>query len=297
MNFRKLCIDYGVPIAPHAHRHYRAGWVNVACPFCTGNPGYHLGYEESSSGIGFACYRCGGKSGIRTIAALLHIPYEEAKEVISQYGGRPYQIQVKRWRDWKFEKIEPPSGLRRVSVRGLKYLMERGFDVDELERLWDIRMFGPVGRYKFRIYIPIKFQGLTISYTCRSYVGSDVRYLSCPSAEEKIPHKQILYGIDEVPSRNRVVVVEGCTDVWRLGPGAVATFGTKVTQSQLKLLSAFKKIVLVRDSDTAGRVAWGKLKAQLEGFGLDVIAHTLDSGVEDAASLPQSEANYLMRTL
>ena len=297
MDFRKLCADYGIPIAPHAHRHFRAGWINVECPFCTGNPGYHLGYEEAGSGTGFVCYRCGGKGGVRTIAALCHVSYNEAKEIISQYGGRPYQVQVKRWNEWKLgESVAPPVGLRRVSLRGLKYLKNQGYDAEELEHLWDIKMTGPVGRYKFRIFIPIKFQGFTVSFTCRSYVGSDVRYLSCPSAEEKIPHKQILYGIDEVPNRNRIVVVEGCTDVWRLGPGAVATFGTKVTQSQLKLLSAFKKIVLIRDSDKAGAVAWRKLEAQLEGFGLNAVVHTLE-GVEDAAGLSQVEANYLMRTL
>lgn len=297
MDFRRLCADYGIPIATHGHRHFRSGWINVECPFCTGNPGYHLGFEEYGSGTGFVCFRCGGKGGIRTIAALCRVSYNEAKSIIEEYGGRPYQVQIKRWKDWKFgESVDPPVDLHRVSVRGLKYLNERGFDAEQLARLWDIKMTGPVGRYKFRIYIPIKFQGYTVSFTCRSYVNSDIRYLSCPSSQEKIPHKQILYGIDEVPNRNRIVVVEGCTDVWRLGPGAVATFGTKFTQSQLKLLSAFKRIVLVMDSDAAGASAWRKLAAQLEGFGIATFLHDL-GGVEDAAALSQVEADYLMRTL
>lgn len=297
MNFRKLCQDYHIPTAPSQHKHYRRGWVNVACPFCTGNPGYHLGYEQDGHGTGFVCYRCGGKGGVKTIAALCHVSTEEAKAIIEEYGGRAYTFRVKKWKDWELDSdVDEPSGAMELSGRGAKYLTERGFDAEVLQKLWDVKQFGPTGKYKFRIYIPIKFQGHTISYTCRSYVGCETRYLSCPSALEKIPHKQILYGIDEVPNNKRIVVVEGCTDVWRLGPGAVATFGTKFTHSQIKLLSKFRKIVLLRDMDAAGATAWGKLEKTILALGLDVSVVALD-GVGDAAELSQIDANHLMKIL
>ena len=296
MDFRKLCEDYGIPIAPQTHKHWRAGWVNVECPFCTGNPGYHLGYEESGEGSGFSCYRCGGKGVVRTISALLRVSYGQARDIVEEYGGRPFAVRKRRWAQWKLKDAERPLGVGRLRALGQKYLTSRGFDAEAIERLWDVSEIGPVGRHKFRLFIPIKFQGYAVSWTCRSIVGSDVRYLSCPTEKEMVPHKQILYGIDEVPSRNRLVVVEGCTDVWRLGPGSVATFGTKFTQSQLKLMSSFARIVLIRDSDSAGRMAWDKLAMQLEGLGLPVLVHSLD-GAEDAAALPQDEATYLMKTI
>ena len=174
--------------------------------------------------------------------------------------------------------------------------MSRNFDPEYLQKIWDVQQTGPVGFFKHRVVIPIKYQGYTVSFTCRSYVGSEVRYLSCPTDMEAIPHKDILYGIDEVPSRNRGIVIEGCPDAWRFGPGSVATFGTKLTPSQLKLLCSFKRVVLFRDLDEAGEAAWALAAARLRfaGSRLDIVS---PDGVDDAAELTQDEADYLMKIL
>lgn len=301
MNFLKLCQDYKISIAPHGHKHERSGWINVPCPFCTGNPGYHLGFQISGQGTGFSCFRCGGHGGIKVISTLLRIRSEDARKLIEEYGGKAYSARIQNKREYKFStNVELPPGLDVLSGRAKKYLEKRNFDPEKLEKMYGLKDTGLGGVLKGRIFIPIHYQGYMISYTCRSYVGSDLRYFSCSSEKEAIPHRDNLYLIDEVFGNQRLVVVEGCADAWRLGPGAVATFGTKVTAAQLKILCQFKRIFLLRDLDEAGRVAWEKVGARLRfaGVKLKIIKPSeISSTAKDAAELTQNEANYLMRSL
>ena len=49
-----------------------------------------------------------------------------------------------------------------------------------------------------------------------------------------VNYKDILYNMDRVQGE-KVVVVEGITDVWRMGDGFVASFGTTLTSAQINL--------------------------------------------------------------
>ena len=296
MDFLQLCRDLNLPTAPHGHKHHRAGWINVPCPFCTGNAGFHLGYEVRSSGSGFVCFRCGGHGGTATIARLARITPRKAADLIEQYGGRPFTATIKAKREWQLQQqITMPMGTGRLNEAAMRYLESRRFDPLQLEREFDLMSTGPVGKHRLRIVIPVQYQGFNVSYTCRSYAGSQTRYLACAEANELIPAKDILYNIDSVPNKQKVVVVEGAPDVWRLGAGAVATFGTKVTPSQFKFLVQFRRVVLIRDMDEAGQNAWREVYARLQAFGVDAVIHDLD--VADAAELDEREAKYLMRQL
>lgn len=301
MDFLKLCHDYRIETAPEGHKHQRGGWANVACPFCTGNPGFHLGYELSGKGTGFACFRCGGHGGIKVVAALCRIRYEEARQLIEQYGGVPYAAKLQKRREYKFStNVKLPVGVQPLQKGAKKYLEKRNFDVEYLEKVFGLKQTSFMGWLNHRLFIPIFYQGYMISYTCRSYAGSETRYISCKADSEAIPHKDNLYHLDDVPGRRRIVVVEGCTDVWRLGSGAVATFGTKVTPSQIKILCQFKNVILLRDLDNAGRIAWDSIAARLRftGTRLKVInPQEISHTATDAAELTQDEANYLMRSL
>jgi len=47
-----------------------------------------------------------------------------------------------------------------------------------------------------------------------------------PKDKAIIPLENCLYNIDSIKSRDTIVIVEGVTDVWRLGSGTIGTFGT-----------------------------------------------------------------------
>lgn len=298
MDFLQFCKDYNLPIAPHGHKHHRIGWINVPCPFCTGNPGFHLGYEAANKGSGFVCFRCGGHGGVQTIARLARIAPRKAAELIEYYGGRPFTANVKQRREWQTGKdIQLPLGTTKLKdvPKAVDYLASRNFDPFQLEREFGLMATGPVGKHRLRIVIPVQYQGFDVSYTCRSYAGSETRYIACSLEKELVPAKDILYNIDAVPSRKSIAVTEGCPNVWRLGAGAVATFGTKATASQLKFLVQFRRVVLIRDMDAAGLEAWTELQARLAVFGIEVEMPKLD--VLDAAEMDEREAKYMMRQL
>jgi len=143
-----------------------------------------------------------------------------------------------------------------------RYLRGRDFDPNRLETLWGLKGCGNTGPYKFRIIAPVMFQGELVSYQGRDITGrAELRYKACKLTEERVHHKDIVYGYDLVPGK-RVVVVEGITDVWRLGPGAVATFGSQWTESQLLLLKDFEKVFVLFDPKDEKAVESGKELAQ-----------------------------------
>jgi DNA primase len=182
-----------------------------------------------------------------------------------------------------------------MSERHREYLRRRRFDPDYLEKEYDLKGTGHLGRYAFRLIIPIYYEGKLISYEGRDITDQqDLRYKACPLDQEVIPRKHILYTIDKVPGKT-VVVTEGVTDVWRLGPGAVATFGTGFTQEQLILVTKrFDRIILLFDPDDKAQEHAEYLAWQINSLGKEAIIYELE-GVEDPGSMPQDDADAMMR--
>lgn len=293
MNFRQFCEDYKIQMAHPGQQHYRAGWVNVSCPFCTGHFGYHLGYKINTGQVN--CFRCSNANWLpKVIAGLANCTIPVAFEIISDYGGLPREIpqQKRRWRE--DVDCELPYGLIPVNDVGKAYLAGRGFDADRIIELYGLKQTGPVGALRHRLFIPIYYRNHIVSYTCRGIIGQKIRYLTCAAKNETVPSKEILYGLDMCRGSKRIVVVEGCVDVWKLGAGSVATFGTKFTKKQMQLLQKFKQIILVSDNDMAGQNAWEKLQHNLGHQKTKVI--TLKEA-NDAGELKQQDADYFMKTL
>ena len=110
---------------------------------------------------------------------------------------------------------------------------DRSFDAEYLFEKYSLKTTTYDSRVPYRLVIPIRYNHRDISYTARSYVkGVEPRYISCEGVNEVIPHKDTLYNIDNIKSRN-VVVCEGAFDVFRINGGAVASYGTKITLAQL----------------------------------------------------------------
>jgi DNA primase len=97
--------------------------------------------------------------------------------------------------------------------------------------------------------------------------------------------KDYLYGYDSCVG-DSVVVVEGITDVWRLGMGvAVATLGTQTTLAQISLLRKFKKVIILFDRGEDAQKEADKIKQTLLVLGVSVVNEHLPEGVEDPADM------------
>lgn len=295
MNFVQFCFDYRVQIASERDKHYRPDWVNIRCPFCVGHDGFHLGFNRQSNF--FTCWRCGHKSVSRVLSRLSGLSASQImKEAEKKYGWKrdPISSLISDRKEKPKKPFFMPTGSKKkLSRHHLKYLERRNFDVDELQDLWKIEGTGPVGAWKHRIVIPIYFQHRLISWTCR-WVGSDgpPKYIACPVDVEIYPHKHMLYGWDYVHS-DSIVVVEGPTDVWRLGPGAVATFGIEWSLFQLELLSTFDCVFFAYDREPTAEKKARQALEYLSLMGVPVTKMILLDR-EDPGDLKESEADQIM---
>jgi hypothetical protein len=162
----------------------------------------------------------------------------------------------------------------------LRYVHGRGFDMAELAATWDVafcrRGVGPTLPAGGRILIPVHFRG--------ERVGWQARYVGTVTKESRIPKyltlkgfsaKRTLYNYDRARASRVVVVCEGVTDVWAVGPEAVGLFGKTISARQVELLGDWVAegglVVLCLDPDAweeegaEQKFSLDRLKDQLKG--------------------------------
>jgi len=271
----------------------------MECPFCTGNPGLHLGIHEDKNYC--FCWRCGYHRLEDTLSKLLNVSRREAKELIIKYGGKSLSRNkpatvIKP----KVKKFKLPSNCGPLQQRHRMYLLKRKFDPDQIEQNWKIVGTGPVSfldgkDYKHRIIIPIMWDGKMVSFQGRDITGkTELRYKACPKDRELIEHQTILYG-NQTKWKDTGICVEGVTDVWRLGPLSFAVFGISFTPSQVRIISkSFRRVVILFDDDPQAQQQADKLLGELRFRGVKTWKESI---VEDPASLKQEDADSLVKEL
>ncbi len=295
IDFLRLCQDFRIPIASKGHKHSRKGWINTTCPFHQGSAGgYHLGYNLAKGY--FFCFGCGWHPVDLTVQMLTKTDKQQTKKILLNYiaAGQLPESSLKEEPYEKPDQLKWPEGYGKMVAAHRNYLFKRGFNPEQLEREWSIGGTRYWGFYAFRIIAPITFRDEPVSWQSRDITDKQkAKYLPCPKEQELLHHKQLLYGLDK--ARWRIgVVVEGITGVWRLGPGAVATFGVEYTDSQLLLLSeSFDEIRIFYDGDEAGQNAAERMGSELEAMGREVeILEPVDC---DSGDITQEMANEIMK--
>ncbi len=300
MGVPRLLSDYRVDYVTEGHSRATQGWINIHCPFCAGSRDYHLGIPEKGNVA--HCWRCGTHSLVHTLSVVLSIPYPEVRNLLRTYGV----LSKSRARDSEPKvSIHPfkfPTPHAPLTNSGKDYLRKRGFDPERIEREWGVFQTGPISfldkiSYSHRIIIPISWNGEIVSFQGRDITGrSEVKYLACPMKREKISHKTILYGEQkEWAKGGSVIVVEGVTDVWRLGKRAVATFGIKFKMEQvLQLLDHAQRFFIVFDEDLQAQKQAEDLLIKLKTRGRE--AHIIEIK-GDPAAMSQDDADHLVREI
>ena len=285
-----LLRDRGIKVTTGG-QHVTRGWVGTACPFCGGSE--HLGWNLKDGY--FSCWKCGGHEQDETVAAVLGVTEHEAYMLSLKYQLRPSH---EAWADpdppgARPDKVVVPGGP--LTAAAHRYLEGRGYDPDAVARTWGLMATGPTGPYRLRIICPVWAGGHVVSFQGRDHTGrQDLRWKACAKADEVADHKHCLGG-SQLATGDSVAVVEGFTDAWRLGPGAVCTFGTGYLFPQVRLIGAYKRRFVVLDSSdkdpNAGRQG-SKLADMLETWPGETVLVRLSDG--DPGDLDQAEADYLM---
>ena len=286
--------DHSITLAPEGHEHCTEGNAQIDCPFCREHEKYHMGILYDT-GYG-NCWHCGGHNIVEIIKQLLNCSWAKAKSERDRYLSgaisppRPPEV------DPRPLTLSLPLGTKAMKNIHRQYLERRNFNNRYLESVFDIQGTGKLGKYGMRIIIPIYFQDKLVNFQGRDITDKhSKRYLFCRKENEVLNRKEILYNIDNANGRS-VVVVEGPTDVWRLGHGAVATFGISYSVEQVKLLSKYDEVFIMYDSHDEAQKQAGKLADDLSLF-VDYIEIINLVNVSDPGELKQSSANKIMRRL
>lgn len=298
MNIIQLYKDFNVPFATEGHKHCREGWVNTTCPFCTGNPGMHLGYNMADDF--YVCWRCGWKATHKALALLIHVSEKEAKEIARKYGGKSHVKSAVTVRVGQ-KKFRLPPSTAPMNARHKRYLTKRKFDPEVIEKIWDVQGTGPISlmdgiSFSHRLVIPIYWEDRIVSFQTRDITTKhSLRYITCPEQRELIKHKHIFYQAIPTKDSDACICVEGVTDAWRFGYGAIATFGIKYTKYQVREISKrFKKVFVVFDDDPQAIKQSEKLTAELILRGVDAYSIKIQG---DPGDMAQTDADTLKKEL
>lgn len=298
MNIIQLYKDFNVPFATEGHKHCREGWVNTTCPFCTGNPGMHLGYNMADDF--YVCWRCGWKATHKALALLIHVSEKEAKEIARKYGGKSHVKSAVTVRVGQ-KKFRLPPSTAPMNDRHKRYLTKRKFDPEVIEKIWDVQGTGPISlmdgiSFSHRLVIPIYWENRIVSFQTRDITAKhSLRYITCPEQREIVKHKHIFYQAIPTKDSDACICVEGVTDAWRFGYGAIATFGIKYTKYQVREISKrFKKVFVVFDDDPQAIKQSEKLTAELILRGVDAYSIKIQG---DPGDMAQTDADALKKEL
>lgn len=271
------------------HKHGRSGWVQVDCPYCgPGSMKFHMGFNLSTGAAN--CWRCGRKRPANVIADLTRETPRRVAQLLS--GVRLAKAEATRHTG---RLVLPGSRIDLTASRPhVAYLKERGLDPRELEALWKLEAIGMSPRLAWRIFIPIHLDGQIVSWTTRA-IGKrvELRYQAAKAEEEAVPHRDLLYGEDY--ARHAIIIVEGPVDVWRIGPGAVATCGTSYTAAQVLRMTRFPVRAVCFDSDPVAQRRAVELADALSAYPGDTYNITLDA--KDAGEADDAEIEELREAI
>ena len=285
MKFTDLLDSYGIPYV-HAgmHRHATQGRVNFDCIQCSPNSGkFKAGYHLTKHFI--SCWTCGYLPVISTVSLLIGESPQKTRELVSGVDREDYQkprIQG---------TLKMPKGCGPLLEPHRKYLKGRGFDPQELERVWGIQGIGLAKKLAWRIVVPIHLDREIVSWTTRSISPDNpVRYWTAKPEQETVSSKTLLYGSDY--ANQTIIICEGPADTWRIGPGAVSTLGVSVSRVQIAKMARYPTRVLCFDSDAQDRAK--RLCGQLSAFPGRTVNVCLETG-KDAGEAEQAEIDELRK--
>ena len=164
----------------------------------------------------------------------------------------------------------------------MKYLADRGFGAAE------VQAFGLMDwRWRGRLYIPVKRQGLLIAWDARSYNGNNPKVLTPKCNTEG--SQWGLFGLDQADrSKPGVHVVEGWADVLRIFqtglPNPHGIRGSKITEQQVAELWWADTFFVWQEGDIAGSVMSQEMRGWFAGKKVEIIK--LPKGMDPAEFRP-----------
>ena len=259
-SIEEFCRDYGIP---YGH----SGIVSKG----------RIGLPDPSKGMGDTEFHCAFNPANGTIYSWISgaIPLREYLQWA--VPDVPYNKLLKEYsNDFDYvERLKVRENATQLNYNfpelgkvARRYLEKRGFNVDELTSKYKFRDGGFVGDWAYRVIIPIiDTDGRICSWQGRSYAGQDLRYKTLAIEKSLVDPKKMLFNLNNC-NKSYVVCVEGPFDALKFGDNCCATLGTSVTEAQVQLLTEYKKVVIIYDSEKPAQQRAKKLADRISALGV-----------------------------
>jgi len=316
-NVKGYLEDKGIAYATQGEN-ISSGWIGINCPNC-GDTMHHFGINLTNKL--YSCWRCGVRGNPFTLVRMIEkeIDSRIIQGILKQYMTgevfiRPetetvptlllpeWFISLETWYEEAKKYTEETWELQPEMMSpasATAYLQARGYDPEETIKKYRLMWSGILGKWNFRLIIPVFMNGVMVNFAGRAVCGQEPPYKNCPNARAPININDTLYGYDEIGEDETIVLCEGPLDKWRLGKGAMATFGLVLTAMQANLLykKKPKKLVFLYDADVKEDSEKMKVMDRSVGKIWFCPVETFIMDNSDPGDLSVGEANKLMEEL
>lgn len=323
IDWRALLVEKAVPFIERGPN-VKRGELNIRCPFCgPADPSHHMGINPENGW--WACWRNSqhrGKSPVRLLMALLHLPYRDVADMLglSQDYVDPEGFDALAARILGMQKLEQgakasttrrlrwPRGFVRLQNyswvrRHREYLRSRGFSfLDDLIEDFDLRGTLDDPAFRDRICLPYRLDGSLVAWTGRAIGQAQIRYRDLDLEDCIVPIKHTLFLHDQASEGGKwLIFVEGPIDALKLtfygqfvGVFAVALSTASISQQQVaqavELADRFDNVGVMADNqDALDIISGGSLKDQLSMI-RGIRALPVPFNRKDAGALTAEEA-------
>jgi len=268
-----------------------SGWININCLFCFDHAN-HMGINLKSNL--FSCWLCSETGdAVSLIQKVERCSFQKAVRILEEYQEYGEEKEEEKPDIKKKYKTLLPKHFKEIEAGKEPALVKQWFK----KREFDLSIcqkynlgFVKHGEYQLRLIVPVFVDGVVVSWQAVDLTGrASIPYMDCPPDRAKINNKELLYGIDEV--EDQLILVEGVTDKWRIGRGAVAAFTKNLSRKQKRfLIERIPKEVLIKvvlDADTVKDKHGEKIAKELVSIYDKVILFELKEG--DPADLTKEE--------
>ena len=269
------------------------GWRSTKCCYCS-DTSQHLGINVSSGAV--KCWRCGKHYSLETLHKLSYRSKSEIIEILKRYREDAPRIPKLQKSSYKPLSFKYSPDLKPIDKA---FLRQRNFSPRIIQDHYDIRASSHMGNMHHRLIIPVYFNNQLVAYQGRDVTGkAKMRYLSSDAdVVGGIDIKRTLYSYDKASIYDRVLVVEGPTDVWRLGSGAVSTYGSQFSADQIVLIARFTTRFIMYDNEPEAQEMAQILCDELSVFNGHTERITWEDAYKDGGELPDEDSEYIMKEL
>ena len=118
---------------------------------------------------------------------------------------------------------------------------------------------------------------------------------ACEKKNEIIDHQTLLYGEDDTPT-NFGILVEGISDVWKMGVGTMGCFGMQISKAQANRLKRFDKLYIIFDPEPQAQKLACDMARYLSLMNVEAYNVKLD-GDKDPGALSKKEVREVKKEL